>query len=155
MVLNNLGYGKIANLQSFDFARVVNILFECDVKKAKMKDIYLLRTESEITDASWDIKSSRHIGVYALFLGDELLKIGQAADNSSGIFHRMSQYCRVKDGKCNKINSTNKNHIHVEYFNLDSVEECWAAEKLLQGIAFFMGEKMLWEEKERKTKRGA
>ena len=149
MILNNKVYSKIATLQSFDFARVVNILFECDVKKAKLKDIYSIRADNRKADDSWDIESSRCIGVYALFLGDELLKIGQAADNSSGVFHRMSQYYRETDGKCKYINSKNKNHISVEYFNLELVEECWAAEKLLQGVAFFMGEKMPWEEKER------
>jgi hypothetical protein len=149
MILNNADYSKLATMQTFNFAEVVELLFKCNTKRARLKDIYTIRQDIKITDSLWDISSSRQIGVYALFLDADLLKIGQAADNSSGIFHRMSQYYRESDGKCKHINCNNKDHIRVEYFNLESVEECWAAEKLLQGIAFFMGEEMPWEEKER------
>ena len=152
MNLNNAGYSEIAALSSFEFETVVSILFGCDVKKAQLKEIYSVRQDNQIKGDLWDLHTARTIGVYALFLGDTLLKIGQAADYSSGVFHRMSQYYRGTDGKCKYIDKHNKDCVRVEYFNLDSKQECWAAEKLLQGIAFFMGEEMPWEEKERRSK---
>lgn len=152
MNLINAGYSEMADMLSFDFETVVSILFGCNVKKAQLKEIYSVRQYNQIKSDLWDLRTARTIGVYALFLGDTLLKIGQAADDSSGVFHRMSQYYRGTDGKCEYINKHNKDCVRVEYFNLDSKQECWAAEKLLQGIAFFMGEKMPWEEKERRSK---
>ncbi len=62
-------------------------------------------------------------GVYALYLDGILMKIGQATDKQ-GIFHRMSQYYRMNDGKCGKITSNNRDNIKVKYFNKDSIEDC-------------------------------
>ena len=140
-MINNIDCSKLAAMKTFNFSEVVKLLFKCDTKSARLKDIGELRQDAELTDSSWDFSSSRETGVYALFLDGALMKIGQAADKSSGVFHRMSQYCRERDGKCKYINDNNKDRIYVEYFNLELVEQCWAAEKLLQGIAFFMGEK--------------
>ena len=85
-------------------------------------------------------------------MNGELQKIGKATDSKSGLFHRMSQYYRGKDGKCEEIDSENRDNINVEYLTLDSYEDCWAIERLFQGLAWRMGEKMPWEKKNRTSK---
>lgn len=135
----------------FVFEDLVKSIYDTTVYDSTIKDIYKPKLDKNNNIVGTSSEATRKKGVYALFDDDGLRKIGQAADKS-GIFHRMSQYYRGKDGRCPQINSNNRDSIKVKYFNMDDVEDCWAAERLLQSIAFYMGEKMPWEEKRRKSK---
>ena len=62
----------------------------------------------------------------------------------------MSQYYNMnRTGGLRQITESNRDKIVVKYFNLDSIEQCWVAERRLQVIAYDCGEKMPWEEKSR------
>lgn len=135
----------------FVFEDLVKNIYGCNVYDSTIKDVYNPRPSKNNNMIGRATSDTRKKGVYALFDDDGLRKIGQAADKS-GIFHRMSQYYRGKDGHCIHINSNNRDRIKVQYFHLDDIEDCWAAERLLQSIAFYMGEEMPWEEKRRKSK---
>lgn len=134
----------------FNFSKLVKEIYGCSVNCGTIKSIY-----NPIFDKYGNLIKGQptsqtcKIGVYAPFYEDELKKISQAADKSEGVFHRMSQYYRGKDGRCVHINSNNRDEVNVLYFNLESPEKCWAAERLLQGLADIMGEEMPWEEKVR------
>lgn len=93
--------------------------------------------------------ATRKIGVYALYENNILVKIGKAT-YTTGIYHRMSQYYNMnRTGGLRQITESNRDKIVVKYFNLDSIEQCWVAERRLQVIAYDCGEKMPWEEKSR------
>lgn len=139
----------VASNGKFVFEDLVENIYGCTVYDSTIKDIYNPKSDKNMIGTSSE--ETRKRGIYALFDDDGLRKIGQAADKS-GIFHRMSQYYRGKDGRCPQIDSNNRDEIKVKYFNMDAVEDCWAAERLLQSIAFYMGEEMPWEEKRRKGK---
>ena len=149
-------YSQLTTLiptQGFQFKNVVNKLFKCEVHEKKLKAIYNPQNPNKNNQIHGKgTRETKKIGVYALIYKGMLMKIGQAADDSDGIFHRMSQYYRGKDARCVHIDASNRDDVTVLYFNLEKAEECWAAEKLLQGIAYFCGEMMPWEEKKRKTK---
>lgn len=145
-----------ALLGEFDFSKLAKEIYGCSVHCGTIKSIYdpIFDKKGKLIKGR-STRDIRKIGVYALFYDDELKKIGQAADKAGGIFHRMSQYYRHKDGYCIHINDNNRDKITVIYFNLESPEKCWAAERMLQGLADFMGERMPWEEKERHSKGGS
>lgn len=134
------------SLDKFNFRNVVKTLYGNDIKTSTLKEAYNFNPK---TGRGKSTKETGEKGVYALYNDDKLMKIGQAA-YENGIFHRVSQYYRGKDGKCEYITDDNKNLIEIEYVNFNTAEECWAAEKLLQGIAYYMGEEMPWEKKRRK-----
>ena len=144
----------ICNLQgSFDFELLVPMIYGCPVHKGTIESIYDAKRQSQRKNTVDDVKDSTHKkGVYALYYEGELKKIGQAADSKSGIFHRMSQYYRQIDGSSKYITKHNRDSISVLYFNLETSKDCWAAERFLQAIAFYMGESMPWEEKGRHSK---
>ena len=140
----------ISKKHSFCFKETVESLYGCQVSECKLKDIYNpQKSNPKGVVRGKGSTNTKGIGVYALAYKGQLMKIGQAADNKDGIFHRMSQYYRGKDGRCVHINLDNRDEVAVLYFNIEKTVECWAAEKLLQGIAFYMGEEMPWEEKVR------
>ena len=129
------------NMKNFDFEKVVLEDFKATVIKSTLKDIY----NANEKDIGHSTKLTKMRGVYALFLDGELKKIGRAI-TGSGIFTRMSQYYRQKDGKLDYIDDTNKDKIVVWYFNLVNAKDCWAAEKHLQAKAYYAGEKMEWDD---------
>lgn len=133
-------FAELLDTNKFNFEKFVNLLFQKEVVKQKLTDIY--------NDGN-STQETKKKGVYALYWNGKLMKIGQAADDYSGIFHRMSQYYRGKDGKCEYIDDKNRDDIEVEYITCDSFEECWAIERLLQGLAWSLNEKMPWEKKVR------
>lgn len=134
----------------FDFAKLAKEIYGVCVHDETIKSIYdPMFDENGNLIKGQPTNQTCKIGVYALFYEDELKKIGQAADMSEGVFHRMSQYYRGKDGHCVHINQNNRDVIKVLYFNLETPEKCWAAERMLQGLADIMGEEMPWEEKAR------
>ena len=141
----------VASNGKFIFEDLVKNIYGCTVYDSTIKDIYSPKSNKSKKMIGTSSEKTRKRGVYALFDDDGLRKIGQATDKS-GIFHRMSQYYRGKDGRCPQIDSNNRDAIIVKYFNIDAVEDCWAAERLLQSIAFYMGEELPWEEKQRKGK---
>lgn len=133
--------------EPFDFAQIVHVLYQCSIFQDSMKKIYQpYQTTADVIKGR-STPGTRKIGVYALYEHDKLQKIGKAADRS-GIFHRMGQYYRGdKEGGCDYIDDHNRDEIEVKYFNLDSAEQCWVAERTLQVIAYYMGEEMPWESK--------
>ncbi len=86
-------------------------------------------------------------GIYALYLDGELKKIGKAVYNK-GIFTRMSQYYRLTPEGLSQITKNNRDKIEVKFFFLKK-DDCWIAERKLQGIAWDAGERMPWESKNR------
>lgn len=132
-------------MEKFEFSTIVRLIFDKDCNKSTLKRIYNDKTGCNRGKST---EETRKMGVYALYENDNLMKIGQAADRN-GVFHRVSQYYRGRDGKCSEINTNNRDNITIEYVNFDTVEDCWSAERLLQGIAHKMGEAMPWEKKGR------
>lgn len=131
----------MSDKEKFDFEKVVLDDFKATIVKSTLKDIFNADKEGK----GHSTKSTRGRGVYALFYENELMKIGRAI-TGSGIFTRMSQYYRQKDGKLDYIDDTNKDKIIVWYFNLVNAKDCWAAEKYLQAKAYYAGEKMEWDD---------
>lgn len=124
----------------FDFSKVVLEDYKITVVEAKLKDIY----NSGNCKRGRSTNETKRCGVYALFLNNELKKIGRAI-TGNGIFTRMSQYYR-QDCGIKQITDQNKDEILVRYFTLNSRKDCWAAEKYLQAKAYYAGEKMPWDE---------
>lgn len=134
----------------FDFSKLAKEIYGCSIYCGTIKSVYNPKFDKcNNLIKGQSTNQTRKIGVYALFYEDKLMKIGQAADKSGGVFHRMSQYYRGNDGCCRHINIDNRDDVKVLYFNLESHEKCWAAERFLQGLADIMGEEMPWEEKVR------
>ncbi|MDE6240978.1 MAG: hypothetical protein K2M08_00995 [Anaeroplasmataceae bacterium] len=149
---------KVFSIQEgqFNFETIVKTKYECEVEKSTIKEIYqpfykeytkhtgemASRIEGKPTD------TTRKMGVYALYFENKLMKIGKAVDG--GMFKRMGQYYRC-DKTSGNINITSKNRdlIRVEYFNLDTADKCWEAERYLQSKAAYFGEDMPWENKTR------
>lgn len=120
----------------FNFKKIAKKVFKADVCRTSLKGLYNEGNATEITNRS---------GIYALYENNELMKIGKA---SNGIFNRMSQYWRGKDGSIQEISLNNRENIEVEYFTIDGEnkeERCWFAERMLQAAAYQAGEKMPWE----------
>ena len=109
-----------------------------EVRKATLMDIYNKgKSQTETTG----------FAVYALYIDGNLKKIGKAVFNK-GLFTRMSQYYRLTKEGCEKITNSNRNKIEVQYFFLDSKDDCWIAERRLQVDAWDNSEEMPWENKE-------
>ena len=124
----------------FEFDKEVLKNFKITVCKSTLKEIYNVQENGN----GKSTPVTRRKGVYAILYKGELKKIGRAIVGE-GIFTRMSQYYRQKDGTIKEINDANKDDIEVWYFTLDVDKDCWAAEKLLQAIAYYSGEKMEWD----------
>ena len=131
----------MSDKEKFDFEKVVLDDFKATVIKSTLKDIF----NADEKGNGHSNEFTKLPGVYALFLDGELKKIGRAI-TGAGIFTRMSQYYRQKDGKLDYIDDTNKDKIVVWYFNLVNAKDCWAAEKYLQAKAYYAGEKMEWDD---------
>ena len=133
------------DMKRFDFEKVVLEDFKATVVKTTLKDIFNVDKKGN----GRSTKATRGRGVYALFYENKLMKIGRAI-TGSGIFTRMSQYYRQKDGKLDDIDDTNKDKVVVWYFNLVNAKDCWAAEKHLQAKAYYAGEEMEWDDEVKK-----
>lgn len=130
-----------------EFKKEVKKIYKKEVVETSLKAIY---NRSSKKDEGKSTDETKKKGVYALFYQGDLKKIGKATDNSSGIFHRMSQYYRGDtNGGLKEIDEGNRDEIKVLYFNLSSEEECWVAERRFQVFAYDHGHKMPWENKSR------
>lgn len=130
--------------ESFDFEKEVKKHYkDAKVIKTTLKGIFNIKNGKR----GCSTEETRRKGVYALFYKGELKKIGKAT-YKDGIFHRMSQYYRMdKHGGLDEITVDNRDEMEVFYFNIQSVDECWFAERRLQVIAHDCGENMPWEKK--------
>ena len=130
---------------SFDFEKEVKDHYaDAEVINTTLKDIYNVSKNGK---SGMSTEETRKKGVYALFYKGKLQKMGNETYKDC-IFHRMSQYYRLDEsGGLAEITENNKDQIKVSYFNLDSIEECWFAERRLQVIAHDCGEDMPWENK--------
>ncbi len=130
----------------FDFEKIVMDKFKVTSVTTTMKEICESKTSKGERNAN------RDIGIYALYLDDNLMKIGRAVTND-GIFTRMKQYYNGRPEGLQEITTDNKDTITVKYFNLPTRRDCWAAEKYLQAEAYYSFENMPWDheitEKER------
>lgn len=149
-VLNNIyAYCQMQN-EKFIFANAVKTLYGSNVIYSTMKAIYAPKTTVHGRLIGNGTDETKKMGVYALYYNNELKKIGKASDKN-GIFHRMGQYYRGdKRGGSKFINKNNRDDIFVEYIQLDSTQDCWIIERILQGIAYYKNETMPWEEKSSK-----
>lgn len=142
----------MSDKEKFDFEKAVLEDFKASVVKTTLKSVYnpVQKGECKITRGE-ATEATKRCGVYALFLDNELKKIGRAI-TGHGIFTRMSQYYRMKtkDGALKHINKQNRDKIVVWYFNLNTAKDCWAAEKYLQAKAYYAGEEMEWDDEVKK-----
>lgn len=125
----------------FNFSLIVRFIYHKKVFEKSLLDIY----DADSKGIGRSNEETRGCGVYAIYLGNELKKIGRAI-TGVGIFTRMSQYCRMGSGKSKYINKNNQKNVIVKYFKLETPKECWAAEKFLQAIAYYCHEKMDWDD---------
>ena len=131
----------------FDFTSISIQLWGKAVYYSTIKEIY---DPVELKNGSLrgrGTPETRQKGVYALYHGKKLMKIGKAAD-TDGLFHRMGQYYRIdSNGGLHQITLQNRDKISVRYIVFDTPEDCWIAERMLQCIAYYKGETMPWEVK--------
>ena len=118
------------------------------LKHLKLTNGIKEKSLNELYNGGKSTMETKRKGVYAVYEGGELRKIGKATDKN-GIFHRMSQYYRGKSDGLLYISLANRDEIKIKYFILDNIEDCWYAERKLQTIAYEDAEKMPWENKER------
>lgn len=148
MTSNNVWKVLSETSEKFDFTSIASLLWEKDVYCSTIKGIYnpIIHEDGSIGHGRGTPETKKK-GVYALYNGSELLKIGKASDNN-GMFHRMGQYYRGDpNGGLKNITSSNRDRINVRYINFCTDEECWIAERMLQCIAYYKGETMPWEAK--------
>lgn len=118
---------------------------KCVLKKFKVTSITTtMKDICTSTSSKTSRNSNRNMGIYALYLDGQLMKIGRAV-TGYGIYTRMKQYYEIKKEGIAEISDLNKDQIIVKYFNLPSRRDCWAAEKFLQAEAYYSNEKMLWD----------
>lgn len=125
----------------FSFEEIVLKEFKTSVIKQTLSEVFNKGKNGE----GQSTEQTSRIGVYALYYNNRLKKIGKAVC-PGGIFKRMSQYYRGKDGSISYITSRNREAVQVQYFNLLTVKDCWAAEKFLQSMAYYENEPMPWDD---------
>ena len=148
---------NIENKDIFTFSTIVSQKYKCDVTNSSLKKIYKPELKEYVDKKTGEKKTrlegtstdkTKRMGVYALYYEGRLMKIGKAVDG--GMFKRMGQYYRADStGGLDEITNNNRDLVEVEYFNLDTPDKCWAAERFLQSEAFEHGEEMPWENKTR------
>ena len=87
--------GNISLEGTFDFTQLAKEIYGCSVHCGTIKSIYNPELDKSGIIRGRKTSQTCKIGVYGLFHKDKLKKIGQAANKSEGVFHRMSQYYRL------------------------------------------------------------
>ena len=148
MASNNVWQILLETPEKFDFTSISLQLWGKPVYYSSIKEIYnpIIHEDGSIGRGR-GMPETKRKGVYALYSGKKLLKIGKAADGD-GMFHRMGQYYRGDPkGGSDKITPENRDKINVRYINFCTAKECWIAERMLQCVAYYKGETMPWEAK--------